>query len=163
MDNNEPRLFTTNELYSKYLIKRIKKVNPDGNCQFRALADQIYGSQKYYEVVKDRIIDSIERSNEFYISTFDNNIDKYNEWLSNLKNAPKGIDTWGTIETLRAACIYYNRPIVVHDKMTHLVHLYDPNLLRLTTEKEYTGYNSDEIVLIFSGDNHYDSVTYKEL
>ena len=64
--DNEPRLFTTKELYSEYNIKRIKKVKPDGNCQFRALADQIYGKQEYYDIVKDRILDSIERSNEFY-------------------------------------------------------------------------------------------------
>ena len=152
---------TKQELYHEYHIKRRKPINPDGNCQYRARADQIYGSQKYYDIVKERILESISGSSEFYISTFDNNIGKFNKWFFNMQNPYKS--EWGTIETLRAACIYYNRPIVVYDETTELVHLYDPKLLRLSSEKTDEEYNSDELVLIFNGSDHYDSVVYKKI
>jgi len=159
-DDTSPKFFTRQQCYDKFNVLRRKTVDTDGNCQFRAIADQIYGKQIHHDIVKDRIIESIDTNREFYINTFENNVEKFNEWFSDFKNDDYA---WGTIETLRAACIYYNRVIIVYDEETQLVHVYDPNILRLTTELTENPYNDDEIVLIFNGTNHYDSVIYRKL
>ncbi|CAI0411931.1 unnamed protein product, partial [Linum tenue] len=42
------------------------KVQGDGNCQFRALSDQLYRSTEYHKVVRHRVVDQLRSCSEMY-------------------------------------------------------------------------------------------------
>ena len=43
------------------------RIEADGNCQFRAIADQMYGNQDDHEVVRQAVINEMENNGERYI------------------------------------------------------------------------------------------------
>jgi len=43
------------------------RIDADGNCQFRAIADQMYGNQDDHEVVRQEVISEMENNSERYI------------------------------------------------------------------------------------------------
>ena len=43
------------------------RIEADGNCQFRAIADQMYGNQDDHEVVRQAVINEMENNRERYI------------------------------------------------------------------------------------------------
>ena len=43
------------------------RIEADGNCQFRAIADQMYGNQDDHEVVRQAVISEMENNSERYI------------------------------------------------------------------------------------------------
>ena len=43
------------------------RIDADGNCQFRAIADQMYGNQDDHEVVRQAVINEMENNRERYI------------------------------------------------------------------------------------------------
>jgi len=86
-----------------------KKITPDGNCQFRALADQIMEDQNRHKEVRTRITEWL-KSNEKY-SIDDNNTtclgdfldrDQYPSWENYVKHM-SGNRAWGDHLTLLAA------------------------------------------------------------
>eukprot|EP00392_Amoebophrya_sp_AT5.2_P019676 g20624.t1 len=45
---------------------RERDVEGDGNCQFRALSDQLYGTEKHHATVRTKVVTQLERGGEFY-------------------------------------------------------------------------------------------------
>jgi hypothetical protein len=104
--NNEAARIT--ERCQKYgLVER--KITPDGNCQFRALADQIMEDQNRYAEVRTRIIDWLKRNERYAVD--DNNTaclgdfldrEQYPSW-DNYCKYMSGNRAWGDHLTLVAA------------------------------------------------------------
>jgi len=86
-----------------------KKITPDGNCQFRALADQIMEDQSRHKEVRSRIIDWL-KGNEKYAVDDQNTAtlgdfldrDQYPSW-ENYCYYMSGSRAWGDHLTLVAA------------------------------------------------------------
>ncbi|KAM5555969.1 OVARIAN TUMOR DOMAIN-containing deubiquitinating enzyme 9 [Rosa sericea] len=95
------------------LIERLKlyelvecKIQGDGNCQFRALSDQLYRSSEYHGLVRDQIIQQLKNHPEIY--------DGYVPmgYVDYIKKMSKSGE-WGDHVTLQAAADSYGVKIFV--------------------------------------------------
>ena len=122
---------------------RENEVDGDGNCQFRAIADQLYGSSDRYAEVRANIVEHI-RSNSSRYSAFVP--ESYDAYIENM-----GRDgTWGDHVTLHAASNVYDLEIRVYTS-------YDGNweqVIRPTNN----GNIPRAIQLSFYAELHYNSV-----
>ena len=122
---------------------RENEVDGDGNCQFRAIADQLYGSSDRYAEVRANIVEHI-RSNSSRYSAFVP--ESYDAYIENM-----GRDgTWGDHVTLHAASNVYDLEIRVYTS-------YDGNweqVIRPTNN----GNIRRAIQLSFYAELHYNSV-----
>ncbi|XP_020269452.1 OTU domain-containing protein DDB_G0284757 isoform X2 [Asparagus officinalis] len=72
------------------------QVEGDGNCQFRALADQLFRNPDYHKHVRKAVIKQLKHFQEFYESYVPMN---YKSYLKNMKRSGE----WGDHLTLQAA------------------------------------------------------------
>ncbi|CAD5164074.1 unnamed protein product [Musa acuminata subsp. malaccensis] len=72
------------------------KVQGDGNCQFRALADQLYRSPEHHKFVRQQVVDQLRSHPEIYDGYVPMSYDDYLKKMS--KNGE-----WGDHVTLQAA------------------------------------------------------------
>jgi hypothetical protein len=70
----------------------------DGNCQFRALSSECYGTQRWHVAIRNRVVDHMLRnSDDFEIYFADRRA--FDSYLSSMRET----GTWGDELTLRAA------------------------------------------------------------
>jgi hypothetical protein len=69
----------------------------DGNCQFRAFADQLFGSQQHHATVRAAVIAHMKAASEFFGMYFESTAE-YNAYLRDMSHSR----TWGDELTLRA-------------------------------------------------------------
>ena len=74
----------------------------DGNCQFRALADQLFGDQKHHAVTRQAAVDHMRRHADFFGMYFED-ASELNVYLKEMGRSR----TWGDELTLRAAVEAY--------------------------------------------------------
>ncbi|KAG6538051.1 hypothetical protein ZIOFF_003154 [Zingiber officinale] len=86
------RLIDRLQLYG--LVER--KVEGDGNCQFRALSDQLYGTPERHKLVRHRIVDQLRSHPEFYKEYVPM---AYSDYLKKISKSGE----WGDHVTLQAA------------------------------------------------------------
>ncbi|KAM5584203.1 OVARIAN TUMOR DOMAIN-containing deubiquitinating enzyme 12-like [Rosa sericea] len=82
------------------------KVQGDGNCQFRALADQFYLSPEHHEFVRQQIVNQLKSCPEIYEGYVPMAYDEYLEKMSRSGE-------WGDHVTLQAAADLYGVKIFV--------------------------------------------------
>eukprot|EP00927_Polykrikos_kofoidii_P006536 TRINITY_DN12642_c0_g1_i1.p1 TRINITY_DN12642_c0_g1~~TRINITY_DN12642_c0_g1_i1.p1 ORF type:complete len:179 (+),score=18.30 TRINITY_DN12642_c0_g1_i1:267-803(+) len=75
---------------------RERPVEMDGNCQFRALADQLYASQDYHEQIRSQVIAQLRTHPDRYASFVPGNFEAY---ITEMERD----GTWGDHVTLQAA------------------------------------------------------------
>mmetsp|Transcript_26992 Transcript_26992/g.58755 ORF Transcript_26992/g.58755 Transcript_26992/m.58755 type:complete len:184 (-) Transcript_26992:277-828(-) len=75
---------------------REKEVLGDGNCQFRALADQLYGQEDHHQTVRGLVIQQLEAGAEHYHGFVPG---RYSDYLKAMARS----GTWGDHVTLQAA------------------------------------------------------------
>ena len=122
---------------------RENEVDGDGNCQFRAIADQLYGSSDLYAEVRTDIVEHL-RSNLSRYSAFVP--DSYDTYIENM-----GHDgNWGDHLTLQAASNVYGLEIRVYTS-------YDGNWERVIRPTD-DGNIRRAIQLSFYAELHYNSV-----
>ena len=122
---------------------RENEVDGDGNCQFRAIADQLYGSPDRYAEVRANIVEHL-RSNSSRYSAFVP--DSYDTYIENM-----GRDgNWGDHLTLQAASNVYGLEIRVYTS-------YDRNWERVIRPTD-DGNIRRAIQLSFYAELHYNSV-----
>ena len=122
---------------------RENEVDGDGNCQFRAIADQLYGSSDRYAEVRANIVEHL-RSNSSRYSAFEP--ESYDAYIENM-----GRDgTWGDHVTLQAASNLYGLEIRVYTS-------YDENWERVIRPTD--NFNIRGVIqLSFYAELHYNSV-----
>ncbi|CAL9104982.1 unnamed protein product [Musa acuminata var. zebrina] len=99
--SDHQRLLERLQLYD--LVER--KVQGDGNCQFRALSDQLYRTPEHHEFVRQQIIAQLKSHPEIYEGYVPMT---YGEYLNKLSK----LGEWGDHVTLQAAadsCMVYMR------------------------------------------------------
>ena len=86
------------------LIKRLRdlgmasiEMQGDGNCQFRALADQLFGSQEHHAFVRALAIAHMQAQSDFFSIYFEDERE-WNEYIRGMARSR----TWGDELTLRA-------------------------------------------------------------
>ncbi|KAL0905428.1 hypothetical protein M5K25_023848 [Dendrobium thyrsiflorum] len=72
------------------------KVSGDGNCQFRAISDQLYGSSEYHKLVRKEVVKQLKEFRSIYEGYIPMKYKKYRK-----KMAKSG--EWGDHVTLQAA------------------------------------------------------------
>jgi len=90
-----------------------KLVVPDGNCQMRALADQIHGDEKYHNDVRSKIMSWLSNNEKYKVddsgtTTLGDFIDRdqYPKWMSYVSYMSRN-GSWGDHITLVAASEVY--------------------------------------------------------
>ncbi|CAI0452888.1 unnamed protein product, partial [Linum tenue] len=83
-----------------------RKVQGDGNCQFRALSDQFYRTTEHHEFVRQQVVKQLKSSPESYEGYVPMAYDDYLEKMSKSGE-------WGDHVTLQAAADSYGVKIVV--------------------------------------------------
>lgn len=96
------RLVTNLKLYS--LIE--KEVKGDGNCQFRALSDQLYHSSSHHGELRQQVVKQLRSTPEVYKGFVDDDFGSYCHQMG--KNG-----TWGDHITLQAAADAYASRILI--------------------------------------------------
>jgi hypothetical protein len=124
---------------------RENEVGADGNCQFRAIADQLYDSPDRYKEVRADIVEHL-RSNESLYSGFVHDI-QYDAYIEDM-----GRDrTWGDHVTLQAASNVYGLEIQLYTS-------YDEDWERVIVPTD--GGNIRRVIqLSFYAELHYNSVS----
>ncbi|KAM7272005.1 hypothetical protein ACFE04_031219 [Oxalis oulophora] len=87
------------ERLARYGLAELQ-IEGDGNCQFRALADQVFHSPEYHKHVRKEVIKQLKHHRKFYESYVPM---KYKSYLKMMKKSGE----WGDHVTLQAAADRY--------------------------------------------------------
>ncbi|KAE9620616.1 putative ubiquitinyl hydrolase 1 [Lupinus albus] len=119
----------------------VKKMMEDGNCLFRAVADQVYGDSELYDLVRQMCIDYMERERDHF-SQF------ITEGFTSYCKRKRRDKVYGNNVEIQAMCEMYNRPIHIYSYTTEPINIFQGS------------YNTDTppIRLSFHQGNHYNSL-----
>ncbi|KHN38615.1 OTU domain-containing protein 5 [Glycine soja] len=119
----------------------VKKMMEDGNCLFRAVADQVYGDSEVYDLVRQMCIDYMERERDHF-SQF------ITEGFTSYCKRKRRDKVYGNNVEIQAMCEMYNRPIHIYSYTTEPINIF------------HGSYNTDTppIRLSYHHGNHYNSL-----
>ncbi|KAI4351452.1 hypothetical protein L6164_005821 [Bauhinia variegata] len=136
--SDHQRLLDRLQLYD--LIEH--KVAGDGNCQFRALSDQLYRSPEHHKFVRDEIVQQLKSQQELYSGYVPM---AYSEYLKKMSKSGE----WGDHVTLQAAADSYGVKIFVITSFKDTCYI---EILPQTLKSERV------IFLSFWAEVHYNSI-----
>lgn len=119
----------------------VKKMMEDGNCLFRAVADQVYGDSELYDLVRQMCIDYMEQERDHF-SQF------ITEGFTSYCKRKRRDKVYGNNVEIQAMCEMYNRPIHIYSYTTEPINIF------------HGSYNTDTppIRLSYHHGNHYNSL-----
>ncbi|KAJ0083642.1 hypothetical protein Patl1_30367 [Pistacia atlantica] len=127
----------------------VKRMLEDGNCLFRAVADQVYGDSESYDLARQMCIDYMERERDHFSQFITEGFTSY----CKRKRRDKYIFlTWvqvyGNNVEIQALSEMYNRPIHIYSYSTEPINIF------------HGSYNTDTppIRLSYHHGNHYNSL-----
>jgi len=131
-----------NQLQQKTLM--IKEMGGDGNCLFRAFADQLYGNQDWHDFIRKICMDYIELEKNFYKNYIIGGGARFDEYLE--RKRKDGV--WGDDLEIQALSEIYDRSIQIY--------AYSGEPMR--TFHEVNSNNQEPIRLSYHGSSHYNSI-----
>lgn len=119
----------------------VKRMVEDGNCLFRAVADQVYGDSELYDLTRQMCIDYMERERDHF-SQF------LTEGFTSYCKRKRRDKVYGNNMEIQALCEMYNRPIHIYSYGTEPINIF------------HGSYNTDTppIRLSYHHGNHYNSL-----
>lgn len=119
----------------------VKRMMEDGNCLFRAVADQVYGDPEAYDMARQMCIDYMERERDHF-SQF------ITEGFTSYCKRKRRDKVYGNNVEIQAFCEMYNRPIHIYCYSTEPINIF------------HGSYNTDTppIRLSYHHGNHYNSL-----
>ncbi|KAG8460007.1 hypothetical protein KFE25_011056 [Diacronema lutheri] len=99
----------------KRLGLRVRNVEPDGNCQFRAVADQLYGDPDRYRQVRTMAIAELERNAQLY-KGFVTDDEPFDAYVARMRDESE----WGDMTTLVALASSASLRVIVHQNDAEL-------------------------------------------
>lgn len=119
----------------------VKRMLQDGNCLFRAVADQVYGDSEAYDLTRQMCIDYMERERDHF-SQF------ITEGFTSYCKRKRRDKVYGNNVEIQALSEMYNRPIHIYSYSTEPINTFHGN------------YNTDNppIRLSYHHGNHYNSL-----
>jgi hypothetical protein len=127
---------------------KLRPVEADGNCQFRALAVQLFGDEAQHADLRSRVTKQLAERRDRYEGYM---LGSYEEYLERMAKDGE----WGDNVTLQAASDILNRDILVLTDRT------GSELLELHPEGQGDGDEATRekaVVLAFLTEVHYDAV-----
>ncbi|EGZ04601.1 hypothetical protein PHYSODRAFT_536109 [Phytophthora sojae] len=123
---------------------KLHEVEADGNCLFRALADQLYGDQHRHKDVRGKIVDYLEQHRDDF-EPFMEDEEKFDKYCERMCED----GTWGGNQELYAAARLFQVYVVVHqDQPSARIMLIECDRLKPTRIAH----------VAYHGEDHYDSV-----
>ncbi|KAH6755336.1 OTU-like cysteine protease family protein [Perilla frutescens var. hirtella] len=119
----------------------VRKMLEDGNCLFRAVADQVYGDSELYDLARQMCIDYMERDRDHF-SQF------ITEGFTSYCKRKRRDKVYGNNVEIQALSEMYNRPIHIYSYSTEPINIFHGN------------YSTDTppIRLSYHHGNHYNSL-----
>ncbi|XP_004487483.1 OVARIAN TUMOR DOMAIN-containing deubiquitinating enzyme 6 isoform X2 [Cicer arietinum] len=119
----------------------VKRMMEDGNCLFRAVADQVYGDSELYDLVRQMSIDYMERERDHF-SQF------ITEGFTSYCKRKRRDKVYGNNAEIQAMSEMYNRPIHIYSYSTEPINTF------------HGSYNTDTppVRLSYHQGNHYNSL-----
>jgi OTU domain-containing protein 5 len=119
----------------------IRRMLEDGNCLFRAVADQVYGDSESYDVTRQMCMDYMEHERDHFSQFITEGFTSY------LKRKRRD-KVYGNNVEIQALAEIYNRPIHIYSYSTEPINIFQGN------------YNTDTppIRLSYHHGNHYNSL-----
>ncbi|KAH7316150.1 hypothetical protein KP509_21G080200 [Ceratopteris richardii] len=125
-----------------YGLKDVK-VQGDGNCQFRAISDQLYGTVAHHKSVRNDVSTQLRRHPEYYEGYVSM---KYTDYANMMEISGE----WGDHLTLQAAADYYRVRIWL------LTSFEDTPFIQISPKQEKSP--AQAIYLSFCSEAHYNSL-----
>ena len=151
-NNNNISLSKEQEIKFKELMKEnnfeIKEVSGDGNCLFRAISDQVYGSDEYHEKIREMCMNYLTVQKKFFQFFIEGDFDEY------IKEKSKS-GVWGDDIELEALSEIYNRPIEIYSGTAVPIKCFHEDNKKFLYKE---GIISVPIRLSYHGKKHYNSV-----
>lgn len=109
-----PQLSENKELRFRQLLAQknlsIQGVESDGNCQFRSVSHQLYGSTQHHALIRSTVIAYLDLEREYFAQFVIDGLEKFDEYLQyKSKNG-----AWGDDVELQAVSEIYARPIEIY-------------------------------------------------
>ncbi|KAL5721181.1 ubiquitinyl hydrolase 1 [Ranunculus cassubicifolius] len=119
----------------------VRRMLEDGNCLFRAVADQVYGDAEAYDLTRQMCIDYMERERDHF-SQF------ITEGFTSYCKRKRRDKVYGNNVEIQALSEMYNRPIHIYSYSTEPINIF------------HGSYNTDTppIRLSYHHGNHYNSL-----
>ncbi|KAI3688092.1 hypothetical protein L1987_81800 [Smallanthus sonchifolius] len=119
----------------------VKRMLEDGNCLFRAVADQVYGDSEAYDLARQMCIDYMEQERDHF-SQF------ITEGFTSYCKRKRRDKVYGNNVEIQALSEMYNRPIHIYSYSTEPINIF------------HGSYNTDTppIRLSYHHGNHYNSL-----
>ncbi|CAL8162123.1 unnamed protein product [Prunus armeniaca] len=119
----------------------VKRMLEDGNCLFRAVADQVYGDSEAYDLIRQMCIDYMERERD-YFSQF------ITEGFTSYCKRKRRDKVYGNNVEIQALSEMYNRPIHIYSYSTEPINIF------------HGSYDTDTppLRLSYHHGNHYNSL-----
>ncbi|KAF8109792.1 hypothetical protein N665_0091s0021 [Sinapis alba] len=119
----------------------IRSMLADGNCLFRAVADQVYGDSESYDLTRQMCMDYMEHERDHF-SQF------ITEGFTSYLNRKRRDKVYGNNVEIQALAEMYNRPIHIYSYSTEPINIFQGS------------YNTDTppIRLSYHHGNHYNSL-----
>ncbi|KAK1274768.1 hypothetical protein QJS04_geneDACA011722 [Acorus gramineus] len=119
----------------------VRRMVTDGNCLFRAVADQVYGDPEAYDLARQMCIDYMERERDHF-SQF------ITEGFTSYCKRKRRDKVYGNNMEIQAFAEMYNRPIHIYSYSTEPINIF------------HGSYNTDipPIRLSYHHGNHYNSL-----
>jgi hypothetical protein len=119
-----------------------QKIKGDGNCQFRALSDQLYRSPEHHKFVRKSVVTQLKAAPDAYSNYVPM---KYTDYVKNMAKDGE----WGDHVTLQAAADYYGV------KISLITSFKDTCFIEITPNEQKS---TREMYLSFWAEVHYNSI-----
>eukprot|EP00826_Nyctotherus_ovalis_P059198 TRINITY_DN8210_c0_g4_i2.p2 TRINITY_DN8210_c0_g4~~TRINITY_DN8210_c0_g4_i2.p2 ORF type:complete len:153 (-),score=23.34 TRINITY_DN8210_c0_g4_i2:461-919(-) len=125
---------------------KIKIVAGDGNCLFRSVSDQIYGSEDFHELVRKSCMDYICVEKNFFSQYIIGGLEAVEQYVE----TKRGLGIWGDDLEIEALSEIYERPIEIY--------AYDDKPMRTFHETSVANTAIRPLLLSYHGRSHFNSV-----
>lgn len=89
---------------------RVTSIEKDGNCLFRAISDQLYGSERFHQDIRQRLVDFIAREKDIFAPFVELEGESMDAYCTRMRRSGE----WGGNPELYAAAKSFNIHLVVH-------------------------------------------------
>ncbi|WOL02306.1 hypothetical protein Cni_G11025 [Canna indica] len=138
-DSERERLFELEIRRTKGF--EVKKMLEDGNCLFRAVADQVYGDAEAYDMARQMCVDYMERERDHF-SQF------VTEGFTSYCKRKRRDKVYGNNIEIQAFAEMYNRPIHIYSYSTEPINIFQGTYVT----------DTPPIRLSYHHGNHYNSL-----
>ena len=135
------------EIFKNKLLKKqytLHVVKSDGNCLFSSISDQVYGTDKHNEIIREKCMDFIEKNKLFYSQFVEGGEIQMPAYIKSKRK--DGV--WGDNLEIQALSEIYSRPIEIYIDVDKPIRSFCNDIFK----------NKYPIKLSYHGNKHYNSI-----